>query len=56
MNIDTVRTLMTLLSFAMFVGVIWWAYRARNEDRFRDAANLPFSDDETENRGDGAQQ
>ena len=48
MDLDTIRTIMTVVAFAMFIGVVWWAYSGHNKAAFAEAANLPFADDDTE--------
>jgi len=49
MNVENLildaRTLVTVLSFLSFVGIVWWAYSARRSADFEAAANLPFADD-----------
>ena len=47
MDLNTFRSIMTLLALLMFVGVVLWAYSGRRRDAFREAANLPFADDDT---------
>ena len=51
MDINLLRSLITALSLAVFIGIVVWAYSARRKQRFDEAANLPFADDE---RGDRA--
>lgn len=36
----------TSLSFLAFLGVVYWAWDKNNVDRFREAASLPFSDED----------
>ena len=43
--ITTMRIVVTLASFAIFVGIWWWAYARRNQARFDEAAQLPFEQD-----------
>ena len=45
MDIGTLRSLVTLVSMGMFVGIVWWAYSRRNQGRFDEAARLPLTDD-----------
>lgn len=45
MDITTMRVMVTLASFACFVGIWVWAYSRRNQDRFDEAAQLPFEQD-----------
>jgi len=42
MDITTVRIVVTLASFACFVGIWVWAFSRRNRARFEEAARLPF--------------
>lgn len=44
-DINTLRSLATVVSFITFVGIIAWAYSARNAADFEKAANLPFEQD-----------
>lgn len=39
------RSLVTLVSFITFLGIVWWAYGARPKSSFDEAANLPFADE-----------
>jgi cytochrome c oxidase cbb3-type subunit 4 len=45
MELGALRSLVTLLSLVLFVGIVWWAYARRNKSRFDEAARLPLSDD-----------
>jgi cytochrome c oxidase cbb3-type subunit 4 len=42
MDLTTVRIVVTLASFACFVGIWVWAFSRRNRARFEEAARLPF--------------
>ena len=46
MELNELRTLITLLSFIVFAGIFFWAYSGKQKARFDEAANLPFIDDE----------
>ena len=46
MELNDLRTLITLLSFLVFAGIVFWAYSGRQKTRFDEAANLPFIDDD----------
>lgn len=48
MDINTLRTILLVLAFVCFVGIVWWAYSRRRRARFDEAANLPFADDSAE--------
>ncbi|MGO4381266.1 cbb3-type cytochrome oxidase subunit 3 [Pseudoduganella sp. RAF53_2] len=43
---STASSVMTVVSFATFVGILWWACARRNQADFAQAANLPFADEE----------
>lgn len=45
LDINTLRSLATVLSFVTFIGIIVWAYSRRNAADFEEAANLPFEQD-----------
>ena len=46
MDINALRSLTTVLSFAAFIGIAWWAYSRRNSGRFDEASQLPFGPEE----------
>ena len=46
MDINDARSILTVLSFVLFLVIAWWAYSSRNARRFEEAANLPFADDD----------
>ncbi len=46
MDLNMVRSLMTLLLLGVFVGIWVWAWSARQRDRFAEAASIPLNDDE----------
>ncbi|MCK9517200.1 MAG: cbb3-type cytochrome c oxidase subunit 3 [Ottowia sp.] len=45
MDIHLLRSLFTVLLFAIFVGIVLWAWSGRNRPRFDEAALLPFADE-----------
>jgi cytochrome c oxidase cbb3-type subunit 4 len=45
MDINDMRSIVTVLSFATFVGIVWWAYSRQSRQRFEEAARLPFADE-----------
>ncbi len=47
MDINTLRILATVASFIVFIGIVVWAWQRRNTSDFKDAANLPFQEDQT---------
>ena len=50
MDLNLVRGVITALSFVAFIGIVVWAYRPSRKQRFEEAANLPFADDERTDR------
>ena len=44
MDINDLRSIMTVVSLLTFVGIVWWAYSRGNTGRFNEAANLPFAE------------
>jgi cytochrome c oxidase cbb3-type subunit 4 len=47
MDLNTLRSISTVLSFVTFLGILWWAFSPRSSKSFEEAARLPFADDET---------
>lgn len=48
MDINQLRSAVTLLSFVIFLGIVFWAYRKRNASRFEQDAHLVFLDEPPE--------
>lgn len=48
MDINDLRSIVTVLAFMSFVGIVWWAYGKGARKGFDEAANLPFADDDAE--------
>lgn len=46
MDVNDLRSIVTVLAFATFVGIVLWAYSGRRRAAFEEAANLPFNEDE----------
>ncbi len=45
LDINTLRSMATVLSFIVFIGIMVWAYSNRNAADFDEAAKLPFDQD-----------
>ncbi|MEJ2043892.1 MAG: cbb3-type cytochrome c oxidase subunit 3 [Reinekea sp.] len=43
------QALATVLTTVAFLAVVLWAYSSKNKEKFNDAANLPFADNEPDN-------
>jgi cytochrome c oxidase cbb3-type subunit IV len=50
MDIDALRSLITVLAFATFVGIVIWAWSGRARSGFEEAARLPFEEDGEDRR------
>jgi cytochrome c oxidase cbb3-type subunit 4 len=44
-DINDLRSAVTVLSFFVFVGIVWWAYSGRQQKGYEEAAQLPLDDD-----------
>ena len=45
MDVNTVRIVTTLVSFAIFIGILAWTWSKRRSADFDKAAHLPFDQD-----------
>jgi cytochrome c oxidase cbb3-type subunit 4 len=45
MDINTLRSLTTVVSFVVFIGIVWWAWSRNRSADFDQAAHLPFEQD-----------
>ena len=45
MDINHLRSAVTVLSLLLFVGIVGWAWSRRNQANFQEAAQLPFQDE-----------
>ena len=46
MDIDLLRSLVTVASLAAFLGIVWWAYAPSRRRRFESDALVPFDGDD----------
>lgn len=44
-DLNSLRAVVTVLSFAAFIGIVMWAWSRRNQPAFDEAAQLPFLGD-----------
>lgn len=42
MGINELRVAVTLVSLAVFIGIVVWAWSSRRRESFNEAARLPF--------------
>ncbi|MEX8517844.1 MAG: cbb3-type cytochrome oxidase subunit 3 [Leptothrix sp. (in: b-proteobacteria)] len=45
LDINTWRSMTTVLSFAVFLGIIAWSFSRKNRQDFDEAAALPFQEE-----------
>ena len=45
MDINLLRSIVTVVAFIVFIGIVIWAWSRRNQARFEEAARLPFEQD-----------
>ena len=45
MDVNTLRSIATVLAFVVFMGIVFWAWSKRRSADFEQAANLPFEQD-----------
>ena len=43
---DRAASVMTVVSFLTFMGIVYWAWARSNQPRFAEASQLPFVDGE----------
>ncbi|MGC4365392.1 cbb3-type cytochrome oxidase subunit 3 [Hydrogenophaga sp. R2] len=45
MDINDLRSIVTVVSLFTFLGIVVWAWSRRNQAGFEEAARLPFQDE-----------
>lgn len=53
MDAGILSSVITVLFFLLFIGIVWWAYHKDNRSKFESAANLPF-EEEDDSQGAGS--
>ncbi|MBC7446176.1 MAG: cbb3-type cytochrome c oxidase subunit 3 [Polaromonas sp.] len=46
MDINLLRSVVTVATFLVFIGIVAWAWSGRNAKDFDEAARLPFKQDD----------
>ena len=46
MDFGTIHSIYTVVLFASFIGIVWWAFGKKRKARFEEDANLVFADEE----------
>jgi cytochrome c oxidase cbb3-type subunit IV len=44
-DVNDIRSVVTVVSFLLFLGIVGWAWSKRNQASFDEAAQLPFHDE-----------
>ena len=44
MDLNDLRIFITVISFIVFAGIVYWAYSGHQRVRFEEASRLPFAD------------
>ena len=47
MDVNTLRTVLMLICFMVFVCIVVWAWSGSNRSRFHEAARVPIDDDDS---------
>lgn len=47
MDLNDLRIVITLMSFAMFIGLVVWTWQRKRLAAFEQAARLPFEDEDS---------
>jgi cytochrome c oxidase cbb3-type subunit 4 len=45
MTIGNLQSIITLIAFVSFIGIVWWAYSKRQRTAFSEAERIPLDDD-----------
>ena len=46
MDINVLRSLVTVAAFAAFLGIVWWAYGPARKERFERDGRLPLEEED----------
>ncbi|MBL8484355.1 MAG: cbb3-type cytochrome oxidase subunit 3 [Rhodocyclaceae bacterium] len=46
MDMGTLRSIVTVVSFLCFLGIVFWAYSAKNRKSFEEAGRIPLMEDD----------
>lgn len=50
MDVNDIRGIHSLIIMAIFLGIIWWAFSGHRKKANDEAAQLPFEDDDIDQR------
>ena len=46
MDFTFIQSVWTIVVMVVFIGIVIWAWSGKRKQRFEDAANIPFTEDE----------
>jgi cytochrome c oxidase cbb3-type subunit 4 len=46
MDVNTLRSAVTVITFILFIGIVMWSLSKRRTTEFEEAAQLPFDQDD----------
>ncbi|MBL8473614.1 MAG: cbb3-type cytochrome oxidase subunit 3 [Rhodocyclaceae bacterium] len=46
MDVSLIRSVVTVFSLLCFLGIVYWAYSAKNRKLFEDAGRIPLEEDD----------
>lgn len=46
--VNDLRSIVTVLSFLVFLGIVWWAFSSHRNKAYEEAARLPLDDDDSQ--------
>ncbi len=46
MDVSLIQSIWTVVVLVLFVGIVIWAWSGKQKERFDEAANIPFAEDD----------
>jgi len=46
MDYSLIQSIWTIVVLVLFIGIVIWAWSGKRKERFEEAANIPFAEDE----------
>ena len=47
MDLTLIDSILTIVVMLVFIGIVLWAWSGKRKQQFDEAANIPFTEDET---------
>ena len=51
MDYSLIQSVWTIVVLVLFIGIVIWAWSGKRKQRFEEAANIPFAEDEKASPG-----